>query len=99
MKRTLTLLGLLVTLVAGTAAAQASIQVAVGFGTPRLSGYVVVGDPSYFAHPIFLPARRVWVVPRYEFDRWRHDRAWDRRSDRGRDRDDRHDRDDRGRDR
>ncbi len=109
MKRTLTLLGLLVALTTGAAAAQTSVRLSVGFGDPYLSGYVVVGTPTYypyyFEHPIYIPQRRIFVVPRYEFDRWSHDRGWHRGwykrdRDRWRDRDDwRRDDDDRRHDR
>lgn len=110
MKRTLALLSLLAAFATGAASAQTSVRLSVGFGDPYLSGYVVVGTPTYypyyFAHPIYVPERRIFVVPRYQFDRWRHDRGWHRgwnqrgdRNDWRRDRNDwrrdRGDRDDR----
>lgn len=118
MKRTLALLGLLLGFTVGSAAAQTSVRLSVGFGDPYLSGFVVVGSPSYYdypayVHPVYVRERRLWVVRRYEFDRWNHDRGWHRgwykrdrddwrgdRDGRRMDRDDwRRDRDGGGRDR
>lgn len=91
MKRTLALLSLLAAVATGAASAQTSVRLSVGFGNPYVSGFVIVGEPFLFAHPIYIPERRVWVVRRYEYERWQHDRwrfdrgrhrGWDRHADR-----------------
>jgi hypothetical protein len=55
MKRALLLAGLGVMLAAGTASAQTSVQLSIGFGVPRpyLSGVVIVGRP--LVRPVYRP--------------------------------------------
>lgn len=91
MKKLMLLAGLTLLLTAGTASAQTSVQLSLGFGVPRpyVSGYVVVGRPylrSVYRPYSYRPYRRVVVVDRrvlvvergrnHKFHR-RHHRHWD----------------------
>jgi hypothetical protein len=55
MKRIMLLAGLALALAAGTASAQTSVQLSLGFGVPRpyVSGYVFVGRPHL--RPVYRP--------------------------------------------
>jgi hypothetical protein len=55
MKRVLLLAGLAIVFAAGTASAQTSVHLSVGFGVPRpyVSGYVIVGRP--LVRPVYRP--------------------------------------------
>lgn len=55
MKKTFLLAGLALALAAGTASAQTSVQLSLGFGVPRpyVSGYVYVGRP--YLRPVYRP--------------------------------------------
>jgi len=55
MKKTMLLAGLALALAAGTASAQTSVQLSLGFGVPRpyVSGHVFVGRPHL--RPVYRP--------------------------------------------
>ncbi len=55
MKKTMLLAGLALALTAGTASAQTSVQLSLGFGVPRpyVTGYVFVGRP--YLRPVYRP--------------------------------------------
>lgn len=55
MQRTILLAGLALALTAGTASAQTSVELSLGFGVPRpyVSGYVFVGRP--YVRPVYRP--------------------------------------------
>jgi hypothetical protein len=55
MKRTTLLTGLVFLLAAGTASAQTSVRLSIGFGVPSpyVSGYVLIGRPH--VRPVYRP--------------------------------------------
>lgn len=72
MKRMLILVGLLLSVVSSVGRTQTRVGVSLRFGTPYLSGQVVVGRPYYhrYAHPYYYyqhyrPAPVIIVEPRY----------------------------------
>jgi hypothetical protein len=70
MKRVLVLVGLLLGLATGVAAAQTRVGVSLSFGDPYFAGQVVIGRPYYhrYAHPYYYryrPAPVIVVAPRY----------------------------------
>ena len=70
MKRTLILVGLLLGLTTGVAAAQTRVGVSLSFGDPYFSGQVAIGRPFYYryARPYYhryRPAPVIVVSPRY----------------------------------
>lgn len=72
MKRILVLVGLLLGLTTGVAAAQTHVGVALSFGDPYFAGQVVISRPYYYeyARPYYYryrPAPVVVVAPRYYY--------------------------------
>lgn len=66
MRKTILLAGLALALAAGTASAQTSVQLSLGFGVPRpyVSGYVFIGRPHL--RPVYRPYHyRPYLHPRY----------------------------------
>jgi hypothetical protein len=66
MKKSILLAGFAVALAAGTASAQTSVQLSLGFGVPRpyVSGYVFIGRPHL--RPVYRPYyHRPYLYHRY----------------------------------
>lgn len=86
MKRVLILVGLLIGLATGAAAAQTRVGVSLSFGDPYFAGQVVIGRPYYhrYAYPYYYyryrpyyDAPRVIVVRPYRYHQRRyHRRGW-----------------------
>lgn len=90
MKRTLILVGLLLGLTSGVAAAQTRVGVSLSFGDPHFAGQVVIGRPYYYSYarpyyyryrpsPVIVVARRYYPAPVVVVRRYRHhDRRYHR---------------------
>jgi len=86
MKRIVIIVGLLLGLASGVAAAQTRVGISLSFGDPNFAGQVVIGRPYYYryAHPYyyyryppFYYAPRVNVVRPYRYHARRyHRRGW-----------------------